>query len=213
MGYQWKLSDNTVTDADQTVTFTIAPRDISETVTLSAAGTFNTLDELKSAIRVSPKGELNPVSGTDYTLSYSTISDSRVTATLTGKGNYTGTVSASFTMGDQGGGSSGGGSSGGGSSGGGNDQDDGDGNDDGNNEGENEGGNGTQYDSSIFAGGASIKEAEEVLLSLTSDKDPGGTSFTPIRALSTKQTKTAVKLGWTKTKGAVRYNILRSKER
>lgn len=87
----------TTTD-DQTITFTIDPAQISGAVRITAEGSFKTLDDLKKALRVEPTGELKPVEGKDYEITYGGVKDGKVTVTVTGKGNYTGAIAATFII-------------------------------------------------------------------------------------------------------------------
>ena len=59
--------------------------------------------------------------------------------------------------------------------------------------------------------GASEACVDKAITSSTSEEGPAGTKFAPLRLKSSKQTKTSIKLSWTKVKGAERYVIYGSK--
>ena len=97
-GFIWNLPDGTTTSGEQTVTFTIAPLEISEAVTVRADGQFKSPDDLKKALRIEPSGTLKPSEDVDYDICYSPVKDGKVTVTVTGKGNYTGTITKTFIV-------------------------------------------------------------------------------------------------------------------
>lgn len=62
-------------------------------------------------------------------------------------------------------------------------------------------------DGTWFGKGASLEAAEAALSRLTTDKDPKGTKFAPLKVKSTKQTKKSIKITWKKASGAKKYII------
>ena len=100
-GFRWTTGDGddtaTTTD-DQQISFTISPVMISDAAKISAKGTFRTLNDLKKALSVVPTGELKPEEGRDYEISYGKVKGGKVTVTVTGKGNYAGTISGTFII-------------------------------------------------------------------------------------------------------------------
>ncbi len=80
------------------VNFTITTRDASSLTISSIAAQTYTGSALTPTVTVK-NGSLTLTSGTDYTVSYSNnINAGTATVTITGKGNYTGTKSANFTI-------------------------------------------------------------------------------------------------------------------
>ena len=55
--------------------------------------------------------------------------------------------------------------------------------------------------------GASIEAAEKAITNTTSDKDIKGTTFAPLKFMSSSQGKTNIKLSWTKDKKAAKYVV------
>lgn len=55
--------------------------------------------------------------------------------------------------------------------------------------------------------GASAAAAEKAIMNAASDEGPAGTKFAPLKLKSTKQTKSSVKLTWTKVAGAKKYVV------
>lgn len=91
-----------LTIAEQTanLTFTVNPRDISDAaVTLSGTSlTYNGVEQTKEVNTVTVNGR-TLTAGTDYTVSGNKGTAAKTyTMTLTGKGNYTGTKTADFTI-------------------------------------------------------------------------------------------------------------------
>ena len=66
-------------------------------------------------------------------------------------------------------------------------------------------------DGTWFGKGASIEAAEAALARMTSDKDPKGTKFAPLKVKSTKQTKKSIRLTWSGAKGAKQYAVYAAK--
>ena len=66
-------------------------------------------------------------------------------------------------------------------------------------------------DGTWFGKGASIEAAEAALARMTSDKDPKGTKFAPLKVKSTKQTKKSIRLTWNGAKGAKQYAVYAAK--
>ena len=59
--------------------------------------------------------------------------------------------------------------------------------------------------------GASYEAAEEAILGIKNDKDPKGTKIYPLVLRSPKQTKTSIKLAWSKPHGTVKYVLYGNK--
>ena len=62
-------------------------------------------------------------------------------------------------------------------------------------------------DGTAVGPGASAAAADEAITSMKSDADPKGAQFAKLRLRSSKQTKSAIKLNWTKVGGAKSYVI------
>lgn len=66
-------------------------------------------------------------------------------------------------------------------------------------------------DGTPYGKGAAIEAAEADMAEMTTDKDPAGTRFAPLKPKSTSQKKTSIKLTWSKSKGASGYMIYGSR--
>jgi hypothetical protein len=62
-------------------------------------------------------------------------------------------------------------------------------------------------DGTAFSQGASLAAVEKAILSLPNDNDPAGTEFGKLTLRSPKQTKSSIKLSWTKVPNAKKYII------
>lgn len=62
-------------------------------------------------------------------------------------------------------------------------------------------------DGTAVGKGAAASVAEQAILNAKSDEGPAGTKFAPVKLKSTKQSKSAVKLTWSKAKGAVKHVV------
>ena len=85
----------------KTATFTIARRNLSNATLTAATETYNYGASVTSSnITVKDNGLGRTLTNnTDYTIgSYNAVNVGNVTITATGKGNYTGTVSGTFTV-------------------------------------------------------------------------------------------------------------------
>ncbi len=100
-GYEWKIGndeDGSTTTDDQTITFTIDPAQISDVADVTAEGKFKTIEDLKKALKVVPKEGVKLTEGVDYEIVYGEVINGKVTVTVKGKGNYTGTIISTFII-------------------------------------------------------------------------------------------------------------------
>ena len=100
-GYEWKIGndeDGSTTKDDQTITFTIEPAQISDVADVTAKGKFKTIEDLKKALKVVPKEGVKLTEGVDYENVYGELINGKVTVTVKGKGNYTGTIISTFII-------------------------------------------------------------------------------------------------------------------
>lgn len=62
-------------------------------------------------------------------------------------------------------------------------------------------------DGTAFGRDASVEAAEDAMYYMSSDKDPSGTRFAPLKLKSTKQSKKSIRLTWKSVPGAKKYIV------
>lgn len=73
-------------------------KEISDVAEVTAEGSFKTIDDLKKALKVVPKEGVKLTEGVDYEITYGEVKDGKVTVTVTGIGNYAGTIVSTFMI-------------------------------------------------------------------------------------------------------------------
>lgn len=92
--------EKATTKEDRVISFTIEPADIAEVAEVRAKGKFKSVEDLMKAFGVHPKDDwdLELKEDRDYDVSFGRIKDGKVTVTVRGKGNYTGTITSTFII-------------------------------------------------------------------------------------------------------------------
>ena len=94
-GLKWKTTDDEgediLTTDDQVLTFTIAKADLSKIATIQVKNEYYTLDDLKKDVKV-VAGDGTVLDKSIYDIAFAQKSDGSVIITVTGKGNYEGSL-------------------------------------------------------------------------------------------------------------------------
>ena len=95
-GMKWKIkaedgSESTSTE-DQIITFSIVKPGFGDIFEILAKDSYDSIEQLKADIKVVSKDSGEELSEDSYEISYSKVSDGRVTVTVTGRGGFEGSI-------------------------------------------------------------------------------------------------------------------------